>query len=183
MAENEITLPQLCELLRSWNPRQHARNLVLVAMPLASAHQQAPALAEAINATYLDFDCALLQQLEADDWDDHLQLEKKGHFTVGQMVAKTWLETVAVQLQPQKPLVIGNLNLAVRYKIDVAAALYDATERGLCVIAGGGRLQGQTLLIHGEQPQTGASAPTYQVAELTDPPATWVPTPIQDRLL
>jgi hypothetical protein len=37
------------------------------------------------------------------------------------------------------------------------------TARGLCVIATGGRLQGQTLLVHGMLPQIGAGSPVYEV--------------------
>jgi hypothetical protein len=53
------------------------------------------------------------------------------------------------------------VNLAVRYEVDLAKALYDAAERGLCIIAAGGRLQDQTLLIHGRLPQSGAGSPAY----------------------
>ena len=78
---------------------------------------------------------------------------------------------------------IGNVNLAVRYEIDLAGALYDATERGLCVIAAGGRLQGQTLLVHGLLPQTGAGSLAYEV--ILPPPDGRLEPPraTQDRLL
>ena len=78
---------------------------------------------------------------------------------------------------------IGNPNLVVRYEIDVATALYDATERGLCVIAAGGRLQGQTLLIHGVLPQTGAGSPAYEVVPPADDTSPTPPHAVQDRLL
>ncbi len=183
MVENRVTLPQLIDLLRERATQHHARSLVLAALPLPGAHRDARQLADALGAEYVDFDCALLAQMEADDWDDHVALERKGTFSIGQTLAREWLAEVAGRVNRQRPLVIGNLNLAVRYEIDVATALYDATERGLCVIAAGGRLQGQTLIIHGQLLQTGAGSPAYEVTPPPDdaPPAS--PQVIQDRLL
>jgi hypothetical protein len=90
---------------------------------------------------------------------------------------------VTERVNRERPLVIGNLNLAVRYEIDVAAALYDGTERGLCIIAAGGRLQGQTLLIHGRLPQTGAGSLAYEVVPPADDTTPAHPRTVQDRLL
>jgi hypothetical protein len=89
---------------------------------------------------------------------------------------------VAERINRTRPMVIGNVNLAIRYDVDVATALYDATEAGLCILAAGGRLQGQTLLVHGTLPQTGAGSPAYEVV----PPADRHPEPphvVQDRLI
>lgn len=184
MTETRVTMAQLTELLRERAGRvsAHARNLILVALPLESASRDARALAQALGAEYVDFDCGLLTQMEADDWDDHVAMERRGTLAIGQRLARQWLSEVAKRLKPDRPLVIGNINLAVRYDIDVATALYDATEAGLCIIAAGGRLQGETLLIHGTLPQTGANSPAYEVI----PPPDQRPTPpsiIQDRLL
>jgi hypothetical protein len=149
MPDSRVTLAQLSDLLRKRSAYQHARNLVLVALPLETAHRDARQLAQALSADSLDFDCELLAQMEADDWDEHVELERRGTLSIGQMLARDWLTKVAGHINQERPLVIGNLNLAVRYEIDVARAVYDATERGLCIVAAGGRLQGQTLLIHG----------------------------------
>jgi hypothetical protein len=183
MAENRVTLTELCEILRQRAARHDARNLVLAALPLQTAHRDAPQLARDLGAEYLDFDCQLLAQMEADDWEDHVALERRGTLSIGQMLARDWLAGVAGRVSRGRPLVIGNLNLAVRFEIDVAAALYDATERGLCVIAAGGRLQGQTLLLHGVLPQTGAGSLAYEVVPAPEsvPPAS--PHSVQDRLL
>jgi hypothetical protein len=184
MAESRVTLTQLTDLLRERATYQHERNLVLVALPLETAYHDAPQLAQALNAEYLDFDCELLVQMEADDWDDHVALERRGTLSVGQMLAREWLAEVAGRINRERPLVIGNVNLAVRYKIDVATALYDATEQGLCVIAAGGRLQGQTLLMHGVLPQTGAGSPAHEVVVPPADDASPTPLrPLQDRLL
>jgi hypothetical protein len=183
MAESRVTLAQLTELLRERATYRHERNLVLVALPLETAHRDAPQIAQALNADYFDFDCGLLARMEADDWDDHVALERRGTLSVGQMLARDWLAEVAGCINRQRPLVIGNVNLAVRYEIDVATALYDATERGLCVIAAGGRLQGQTLLIHGLLPQTGAGSPAYEVVPPADDTSPAPPHLLQDRLL
>jgi hypothetical protein len=184
MDESRVTLAQLTDLLHKRAAVQHARNLVLVALPLVTAHHDARQLAQALGADYLDYDCELLARLEADGWDDHVALERRGTLSIGGMLARDWLAEVAQRIQRERPLVIGNLNLAVRYEIDVATALYDATERGLCIIAAGGRLQGQTLLIHGRLPQTGAGSPAYEVTppQVGDAlPAS--PYSMQDRLL
>lgn len=182
MAESRVTLAQLTELLRERAAFQYARNLVLVALAMETAHHDARQLAQALNADYVDFDCVLLAQMEADDWDDHVALEKRGTLSVGQRLAREWLAQMAQRINRQRPLVIGNVNLAVRYQIDVAQALYDATERGLCVIAAAGRLQGQTLLIHGLLPQTGAGSPAYEIVPPHDDvqPASHT---VQDRLM
>jgi hypothetical protein len=124
-----------------------------------------------------------LTQLEADDWDDHVALEQRGTLSIGQRLARDWLAEVTKRVNRERPLVIGNLNLAVRYEIDVAAVLYDGTERGLCIIAAGGRLQGQTLLIHGRSPQTGAGSPAYEVVPPPDGAHPEAVRTVQDRLL
>ena len=183
MPEMRVTLEQLADLLRQRASHLHARNLVLVAMPLETAHRGAQRLAEALSADYLDFDCELLAQLEADDWDDHVELERRGTFSIGQRLAGNWLADVADRINDTRPLVMGNLNLAVLYEIDVARAVYDATERGLCIIAAGGRLQGQTLLIHGRLPQTGADSPAYEVVAPAGDEPQPPPRTVQDRLL
>lgn len=182
MAEVRVTLPQLAELLRGRAAYRHARNLVLVALPLSSAHRDARWLAEALGAEYLDFDGALLTQLAAEDWDELVALERRGTLAVSHLAAREWLAQLGGRINAERPLVIGNLNLAVRYELDVAQALYDATESGLCVIAAGGRLRGQTLLIHGTLPQTGADSPAYEIfAATSSDPAP--PSAVQDRLL
>jgi len=183
MAERRVTLDRLTDLLRDRVTSLHERNLVLVALPLETAHRDAPRLAQALNADYLDFDCELLAHMEADDWDEHVALERRGTLSIGHMLARDWLAEVAGRINRERPLVIGHLNLAVRYDIDVATALYDATERGLCIIAAGGRLQGQTLLIHGRLPQTGAGSVAYEVVLPPDGTPRRAPRTVQDRLL
>ncbi len=183
MAEYRVMLDQLIGLLRERAKTLHARNMVLVALPLETAHRDARQIAQALQAEYLDFDCELLARMEADDWDDHVALERRGTLSIGSMLARDWLVEVAQRLNRERPLVIGNINLAVRYEIDVATALYDATERGLCIIAAGGRLQGQTLLIHGRLPQTGAGSPAYEVVPPPDETPAEPPHAIQDQLM
>ena len=183
MAESRMTLTELGEILHDRATYHHARNLVLVALPVETAHRDAAYIAQALNAEYLDFDCELLAQMEADDWEEHVALDRKGTLSIGQMLARDWLTEVTWRINRERPLVIGNANLAVRYEIDVAQALYDATERGLCVIAAGGRLQGQTLLVHGLLPQTGAGSPAYQVTVPEDDTTPTPPQALQDRLL
>ncbi|MBN1922065.1 MAG: hypothetical protein JW892_12525 [Anaerolineae bacterium] len=182
MAEVRVTLPQLADLLRGRAAYRHTRNLVLVALPLSSAHRDARWLAETLGAEYLDFDCALLAQLAAEGWDELVTLERHGTLAVSRLAAREWLAQLGGRITTERPLIIGNLNLAVRYELDVAQALYDATERGLCVIAAGGRLRGQTLLIHGVLAQTSAASPAYELVTGPEPGAH--PTPaVQDRLL
>jgi hypothetical protein len=185
MADNRLTLDQLAALLSERGNRLHARNLILVALPLATAERQARELAGHLKARYIDFDCQLLDQMAADGRDDHVALEQRGTLSIGQMLAEKWLkEDVRPQITPDQLLVIGNINLAVRYNIDLAAILYDATEQGVCVIVAGGRVQGQTLLIHGTHPQTGASSPAYEVVSLAaGPSVTDSPDSVQERLL
>jgi hypothetical protein len=182
MTETRVTMPQLTELLRERAGYLHARNLILVALPLEIADRDARELARALSAEYVDFDCELMTQMEADDWDDHVAMERRGTLAVGQRLARQWLAGVGARINRARPLVIGNINLAVRYNTDVATALYDATEAGLCVIAAGGRLQGQTLLIHGTLPQTGAGSPAYEVVPLPDRHPE-PPDVVQERLL
>lgn len=183
MSENRLTLTQLVEQLQQRANYQHERNLILVAFPLETAHRDARSLAQMIGADYLDFDCELLAEFEADDWDDHVQMERKNTLSIAQMVIRDWLTKVAQRINRKRPLVVGNINLAVRYSIDVAQALYDATVQGLCIIAAGGRVQGQTLLIHGVLTQTGASSPAYEVVQPPDDTSPRHTQTIQERLL
>jgi len=184
MAEQRVTLAQLVDQLRQRAAYRHERNLILVALPMETAHRDAPALARALGADYLDFDCELLARMEADDWEDHVALERRGTLSVGRNLADEWLrEDVARRIQRERPLVIGNVNLAVRYNVDVAGALYDATSQGLCVIAAGGRIQGQVLLIHGTFQQTGAGSPAYEVVPPSDCTTPASPPTVQEQLL
>ena len=183
MDGNRVTLEELSDILRERAAYRYARNLVLVALPMAAAHRQARELAEALHATYADFDCELIARMEADDWQRHVNLARRGTTYRGKQLAEHWLEEIAERIAPDQPLVVGNVNLAVRYQVDVAAALYDASERGLCVLAAAGHLQGQTLLIHGVQAQTGAGSPAYEVVPPSEDVHPGTPHTIQDRLL
>ena len=183
MAENRVTLDQLLDVLRERAKHHHERNLVLVALPLETAHDIATRLAEALRAQYVDFDCQLLAKMEEDGWEDHVALERRDTLSVGQMLARKWLADVKGFISRERPLVIGNLNLAVRYELDVAGALYDGTERGLCIIAAGGRVEGQTLLVHGSLPQTGAGSPAFEVVSETEDSRPDSPRTLQERLL
>lgn len=183
MSDYRVTMEQLVEILRRRTAHQYARNLILVALPLETAHRDARHLAQELGADYLDFDCQFLAQMEADDWEEHIKLDRRGTVSIGQALCRKWLSKVARQIRAERPTVIGNLNLAVRYQVDVARAVYDATEHGICIIAAGGRLQGQTLLIHGQLPQTGANSPIYEVARPAEATAHVPPSGVQDRLL
>jgi hypothetical protein len=176
-------MDELIRLLSERKTYLYARNLVLVALPIETAHRLAPQLARALIADYLDFDSEFIKQLEGDDWEEHVALEKKGTLAIGKSLAERWLQKVSERLNPKRPLVIGNVNLAVRYQIDLANALYDATERGLCVIAAGGRLQGQTLWLHGILSQTGAGSQAYELITAQAPENLEPPKAVQDRLL
>ena len=114
MTETRVTMPQLTELLRERAGYLHARNLILVALPLETAGRDARELARALGAEYVDFDCELLAQMEADDWDDHVAMERRGTLAVGQRLARLWLVAVAARINRERPLVVGNINLAVR---------------------------------------------------------------------
>ena len=72
MNDFRMTLQELTSLLRQRAAHQYSRNLVLVALPLETAHRDARQLAEALGAEYVDFDCELLNQMEADDWEDQV---------------------------------------------------------------------------------------------------------------
>ena len=183
MAEHRMTMDQLVDLLRERRKHRHSRNLVLVALPLETAHQDGQQLAQSINAIYIDFDCELISQMEKDDWDDHISMEKRNTLFVGKDLAERWLKQVAQRINSEQPIVIGNVNLAVRYDLDVARAIYDATERGLCILAVGGRLQGQTLLIHNSLQQTGAGAAAYELINTTEDLPPQPSQAVQDRLL
>ena len=183
MPETRVHMDELIRLLSERQTYLYARNLVLVALPIETGYRLAPQLARALNANYLDFDYEFLKQLEADDWEEHVVLEKKGTLAIGKSLAERWLKKVSEHLNRQQPLVIGNINLAVRYQLDLAKALYDATERGLCIIAAGGRLQGQTLWLHGILPQTGAGSQAYELITAHAPEDLEPPKAIQDRLL
>lgn len=184
MPEIQVGMDELVRLLQERQSYLYARNLVLVALPIETAHLLAPKIAEALQADYLDFDRELLRELEQDDWEEHVALDKKGTLSIGKSLTERWLGKIGARLTRQRPLVIGNANLAVRYQIDVARIIYDATQNGLCILAFAGRIQGQVLLLHGSLPQTGAGSQTYELLVPLPPPD--VPPDIakavQDRL-
>lgn len=182
MEDRQVAYLDLVTLLQERARQQYGRNLTLVALPMEKAHSIAPKLAQDLQADYLDFDRELIQELEADDWNEHVQLERAGNLRVAQHLAQTWLRRVGQKrVSRSKPLVVGNLNLAVRYSIDVAALLYDASQNGQVVITAGGDVQRGTLLIHRSLPQTGAGSPVFEL--VTDKPASQDDRHIiQDRL-
>lgn len=142
--------------LRARTGRLEEYNLILVALPLATAHTDAPRLSEALRARYLDFDRALIDRLEADDWDDHVALARRGHLAPGRQLIEGLLEETAATLTPEQPVVVGNPNLAAFYGVDLGAWLYPRTRAGHCLLAAPGRVRGGTLLLHGLHAQTGS---------------------------
>ena len=52
MAESRVTLKQLFDVLGERAKHHHERNLVLVALPLETAHNNAAELAEALGAEF-----------------------------------------------------------------------------------------------------------------------------------
>ena len=141
MAENRMGMAQLIDVLKARITHCHARNLIFVAMSMNKAHIQGKELAEALNVEYLDFDQEFLALLENDGWDDHVLMEQKGTLSFGRQLAEEWLKDVGGKLNKSLPLVIGNVNLAVRYELDIAKVLYDFTEHGLCILAASGRVR------------------------------------------
>lgn len=183
MPEIQVNLDELIRLLQERQTYLYARNLVLVALPIEVAHHLAPKIAQALKADYLDFDQELLSKLEQDDWDEHVALDKKSNLTIGKSLTERWLRQVGARLNKERPLVIGNANLAVHFQIDVARAIYDATQNGLCILAFAGHLQGQVLRLHDSLPQTGAGSQAYEVIIPSKPPELPdIPKAVQDRL-
>ncbi len=179
----QVNMEQLLFLLQERQTYLYARNLALIALPIEAAHLLAPQIAQALKADYLDFDRELLQELEQDDWDEHVALDRKGTLAIGRSLAERWLRRVGDRLNKERPLVIGNANLAVRYQVDVARSIYDATQNGLCILAFAGRMQGQALLLHGALPQTGAGSQAYELIMPTIPPEPPdIPQAVQERL-
>ena len=87
--------------------------------------------------------------MEADDWDYHVEVERAGDLSEGRRLAEALIQDIANRLGRERPTVIGNCNLVVRYKVDLAAELLPASSRGLCVICAGGKVQDGALYVHG----------------------------------
>jgi hypothetical protein len=156
MVEAQVSWEQLIQNLQARISRLEDYNLILVALPLESAHKDAPKLSQAIGGHYIDFDRELIQRLEEDNWEDHILLAKRGNLEPGRSIVTVLLNDVIEQLNKISPIVIGNPNLAAFYEIDLAAYLYSRTRSGHCVLALPGRVKGETLLLHGLYPQTGS---------------------------
>ena len=165
MSDDEVDWKPLLQQLRARTSRLEEYNLVLVALPLATAHEDAPRLAQALQAHYVDFDRDLIQRLEADDWDDHVALAKHGHLAPGRDLVEQLLRDVETTLAPERTVVLGNPNLAAYYQVDVGSWLYPRSRAGHCILAAPGRVRGQTLLLQGLHPQTGSGfTPVWELA-------------------
>ena len=163
MANFRVTQAELIAELQARAKRRDRYNLILVAMPLATARQAAEALARALNAEYVDFDRELIERMEADDWGYHVEAERTGDLSEGRRLAQGLIEDIAGRLGAQ-PVVLGNCNLVVRYQVDLAAALLDASSRGLCLICAGGKVQDGALCVHGTFKFVGAgTVPALEV--------------------
>ena len=162
----KVTWDDLIQKLRARLERLGDYNLVLVALPLESAHEDAPRLSEALAAHYVDFDRELIGRLESDGWDDHVSLAMHGHLEPGRALAEAVLDEVVAALQPARPVVVGNPNLAAFYGLDLGTLLYPRTRAGHCILAAPGHVRGQTLLLQGLHPQTGAGfTPVWELAK------------------
>lgn len=166
MPNTRLTKAELSAELRARAKRRGRYNLVLVAMPLATAHRDAEELARALNADYVDFDRELIARMEADDWDYHVEAERAGDLSEGRQLAQALVGDIADRLDHSRPMVIGNCNLVVRYQVDLAAELLPASSRGLCVICAGGKVQDGALYVHGTFKLVGAGiVPALEVIE------------------
>ena len=149
MASIRLTQAEMITQLQARAKRTDRYNLILVAMPLATAHRDAEDLAKALDAKYIDFDRELITCMEADDWDYHVEAEREGDLSEGRRLAQALTQDIAKRLDREQPTVIGNCNLAVRYQVDLAAELLQASSRGLCVICAGGKVHDGALYAHG----------------------------------
>ena len=166
MANTRLTQAELIAQLQARAKRRDRYNLILVAMPLATAHQDAEELARALGAEYVDFDRELIARMEADDWEYHVETERAGDLSEGRQLAQALAQDIKERLDRSRPLVVGNCNLIVRYQVDLAAALLDASRRGLCVVCAGGRAQDGALYVHGIFKFVGAgTVPALEVVE------------------
>lgn len=145
----QLTKPELIAQLQARAKRTDRYNLILVAMPLATAHRDAEELARTLNAEYVDFDQELIARMEADDWEYYVGAERVSDLSEGRRLAQALIQDIANRLGRERPTVIGNCNLVVRYKVDLAAELLPASSRGLCVICAGGKVQDGALYVHG----------------------------------
>lgn len=156
MASIRLTQAEMITQLQARAKRTDRYNLILVAMPLATAHRDAEDLAQALDAEYVDFDRELITRMETDDWDYHVEAEREGDLSEGRRLAEGLIQDIANRLGRERATVIGNCNLVVRYKLDLAAELLPASSRGLCVICAAGKVQDGALYVHGTFRFTGA---------------------------
>jgi len=149
MASSRLTQADMVAQLQARAKRTDRYNLILVAMPLATAHRDAEDLAQALDAEYVDFDRELITRMEADDWDYHVEAEREGDLSEGRRLAQALIQHIANRLSRERPTVIGDCNLVVCYQVDLAAELLQASSRGLCVVCAGGKVQDSALYVHG----------------------------------
>jgi len=166
MAEIHVTWEQLIKRLRARLERVENYNLIYVAFPLKSAHQDAIQLSKELGGIYFDFDQMLIERLEDDDWDGHIALVQHGHFAPGRLIAEALINDAVSELNPSHPVIIGNQNLAVYYDLDLGTLLYPHTRSGHCIYAAPGSVREQTLLLHGLHPQTGSGfTPVWELTK------------------
>jgi len=166
MASTRLSQVDVIAQLRARAKRRDRYNLILVAMPLETAHRKAKEIARSLAARYVDFDRELIDRMEADDWEYYVEAEQAGDLSEGRRLAQALVADIAGQLESSRPVVIGNCNLAVRYQVDLVAKLLPASSKGFCALCAGGRVQDGALYVHGTFKFLGAG--TVPALELAD---------------
>ena len=156
MAEIQVTWDELIYQLKARIKRIENYNLLFVALPLRSAHVNASKLCKQLEGEYIDFDRELIDRLEKDNWEEHINLVQHENMIPGRIIAEKLVGDVVQELNPSRPIVLGNPNLAIFFNLDLGAFIYPHTRTGNCIFAAPGSVRGQTLLLHGLHPQTGA---------------------------
>lgn len=156
MSEVRVTWDELINQLNARVKRIENYNLLFVALPLRSAHLDASNICKQLNGEYIDFDSELIQRLEDDGWDEHINLVNRRNLDPGRLIAKQLVEDIIREFNPSRAVVLGNPNLSIFYDLDLGASIYPHSRTGNCVLAAPGNVRGQTLLIHGLHPQTGS---------------------------
>ena len=148
---------QVAEELRHRAGHLDTWNLVPIVVPPGDAHRVWRRIAHAAGASEMDFDAEAIALMEAQGWDRFLALERGSIYDPLRKLLAEVAGSARSRVSSARPLVVGNVNLAVLCGGDaVLDSLYQASAGGVIGVCVGGSVSGGRVMLHHSAPVAGA---------------------------